>query len=416
MPLGIGWGKQAARGAGADAFAAEVERLRLAAVPGESGRLRELFDFLADRGPDAESASQAEMAERVFGQADTEGDDATVRVYIHRLRKRLDDFYTGEGGDRGKPRLVLPAGTYALRLQDSIAAGACDEDTPETVPVRRGRRYLPMALGLAVLLLAGGFMLGRFASAGSSAPPANELWQPFLKSQRPTLIVLGDYYIYGEIDPVRPEEGRLIRDFRVNSPTDLVRMQDADPEHFGNAEDVGLNYLPFSSAYGMQNVIPILTRGNRQISILPASELQPDMLNYFDVIYIGLFSGMHLLEDVNFMNSNFQLGESYDELIHVESGKNYVSEEARRLASPVYYRDYGYVARFRAPSGALVAIIAGARDTGLRGIAPLAAAPALAPELEEPAAKGADFEAVYQITGQQGADLSERLVSVQQRP
>ena len=42
----------------------------------------------------------------------------------------------------------------------------------------------------------------------------------------------------------------------------------------------------------------------------------------------------------------------------------------RNLASPVSYRDYGLVERFRAPGGALVAIVAGARDTGLRGLAP----------------------------------------------
>ena len=34
-----------------------------------------------------------------------------------------------------------------------------------------------------------------------------------------------------------------------------------------------------------------------------------------------------------------------DELIDRSAGRRYVSEEARRLASPVYYRDYGLVAR-----------------------------------------------------------------------
>ena len=29
----------------------------------------------------------------------------------------------------------------------------------------------------------------------------------------PIVVVVGDYYMFGEIDPIRPEEGRLIRDF-----------------------------------------------------------------------------------------------------------------------------------------------------------------------------------------------------------
>ncbi|BBC70927.1 conserved hypothetical protein [Altererythrobacter sp. B11] len=397
------------------AFAAEVERLRQLNVPGASGRLRALFDFLADRGADAPPASQAEIAECVFGQTDSEGDDATVRVYIHRLRKRMEEFYAGEGERPGASRLTIPPGSYALRLE---ADAPEDAEQMEGVPVdqpggrfrSRRTRLAGAALLLAVLLLGAGFFAGRATEAAGEAPPVNALWQPFVDSSRPVLIVLGDYYIYGEIDPVRPEEGRLVRDFRVNSPTDLVRMQDVDPDKFANAEDVGLNYLPFSAAYGLQEIVPVLTRGGRQVNIIPASQLEPDMLNYFNVIYVGLVSGMHLLEDINFMDSRFQVGESYDELIDTGSGQVYMSDEARRIASPAYYTDYGYFARFHAPSGALVAVVAGARDTGLRGIAPLVAAAEIAPALAKPAADGKNFEALYQITGQQGADLSEKFI------
>ena len=93
---------------------------------GESGRLRELFDYLAARGPAAGPASQAEIADAVFGQPDTEGDDATARVYIHRLRKRLEDFYAAEGEGPNGARLILPAGTYALRLAEPPAPEAAE--------------------------------------------------------------------------------------------------------------------------------------------------------------------------------------------------------------------------------------------------------------------------------------------------
>lgn len=390
-------------------FEAEVARVRASGALGEGGRLLELFDFLAARGPGTPSASQAEIAQTVFGQTETNIDDATVRVYIHRLRKRLDEFYAEAGGGAEGARLSLPQGTYALRLVDR-AEGA------DGGKVRRPRRRAGPALWLAAaaVLLAGAFFLGR-ALAPDSAPPANAIWQPFLDSPRPKLIVVGDYYIYGEIDPVRPEEGRLIRDFRVNSPADLERMQDLEPERYGAAEDMGLNYLPFSVAYGLEGIVPILARDGRAVSVLAASELQPDMFNYFDVIYVGLFSGMSLLEDVNFMGSGFEIGESYDEIVDPRAGRTYTSEEARSLASPAFYRDYGYVARFRAPGGALVAVVAGARDTGLRGLVPIVSAASLPGELGK-AARGDGFEALFEITGQQGADLSEKLLVARARP
>ena len=64
----------------ASPFDAEVARVRASGTLGESGRLLELFDYLAGRGPDTPSASQAEIAESVFGQTETGVDDATARV------------------------------------------------------------------------------------------------------------------------------------------------------------------------------------------------------------------------------------------------------------------------------------------------------------------------------------------------
>jgi hypothetical protein len=391
------------------AFAAEVGRVRASGTLGEGGRLLELFDFLAGRGGNKPSASQAEIAEMVFGQTEAGADDATVRVYIHRLRKRLEEFYAAKGDAPDGSRLTLPSGTYALRL----VRAAGEPETEDAIQSSRRPRTLIIGL-VAVAALAAAFFAGWAVPWRDEAPPANALWQPFIDSPRPKLIVVGDYYMFGEIDSVSPERGRLIRDFRVNSPSDLIQMQDLEPERYGNAEDVGLNYLPFSVAYGISGIAPVLAGGGSQVSVIAASELEPDMLNYFDVVYVGLFSGMALLEDVNFMDSGFQMGESYDEVLDKASGKTFTSGEARSLASPAYYSDFGYIARFRTPSGALVAIVAGARDTGLRGVAPIVAAPRLPGDLDKIARKG-DFEALFQITGQQGADLAEKLILARPR-
>jgi hypothetical protein len=398
-----------ATGADLDAmYSEEIARIRGGGVLGNSGRVFDLFEFLARRGVTAPAATQAELAEFVFGQSMAMADDATVRVYIHRLRKRLDEFYAANGTGKDGVRLTLPAGSYALRLVTE------EGEVEALVHDAAGRRARWRLLGLAGLAMLAGLAAGLLIPRGDAPPPANALWQPLLDSPRPVLIVLGDYYIYGEIDPVVPENGRLIRDFRVNSAADLELMQDLQPERYGMAEDFGLNYLPFSSAYGLERVVPLLARGDRRISVIAASELQPDMLNYFNVVYIGLFSGMRMLEDHTFAGSALKIGESYDELIDAARGTTYVSEEARRVASPASYRDYAYVARYRTVSGAIVVVLAGARDTGLRGIAPAMTGADLPPELD--AVAGSDsYEALYQVTGQQGANLSRRLVLARER-
>lgn len=385
-------------------FEAEVERLRAAEVPGASGRLRDLFDFLAARGPAAESASQEEIAREVFGQAETDADDATVRVYVHRLRKKLEDHYAARGGNADAPRIELPSGIYALRLD------APQEAASDTVKEPRQWSLSPRVIVAAVgLALVAAVMWGISMSSAR-----NGIWQPLADSDRPVLLVLGDYYIYGEIDPVRPELSRLIRDFRIDSEADLAALMEAEPERYGYAEDVGLTYLPLASAYGMQHVMPVLAEAGKDVTVIAASELEPDMLNRYDVVYVGLLSGMGLLEEGIFAGSSLRVGESYDELVDRESGQTWTSDEARTLASPAFYRDYAYVSAFTARTGAQVVVIASERETGLRGISPIVASGDLDGEIDD-VAGGDGFEALVQVTGQQGADLDDRLILARER-
>jgi hypothetical protein len=376
-------------------FEREVERIRASGVLGRTGRLRELFDFLAQRGP-AQPVSQADIAYGVFGQLDAGADDATARVYVHRLRKRLAEFYAREGAEAG--RLTLPAGSYELVFEEAAQVSA------------RGRRpslrWIVALLLLAALAVS--FVMGREAGSPGPAAEANAIWQPFVESDRQIVVAVGDYYIFGEIDPFEPERGRMIRDFAINSPTDLARAQESEPDRYGQAEDMGLSYLPLSSAYALRSLMPVLARHPQPVEVVAASVVSPQMLRDRNVVYIGLVSGMGLLEETTFTSSDLSVGETYDELRDAVSGRRYSSGEALSRTSTEYYRDFGYIARFRRPGGALVAVVAGARDTGLRGLAPLAVGE-LDARLEAVAAGEGSFEAVFEFTGQQGADLSSRL-------
>ena len=86
------------------------------------------------------------------------------------------------------------------------------------------------------------------------------------------------------------------------------------------------------------------------VRVIASSELDADTAREANIVYLGLISGMGLLEDTTFAGSGFAVGESYDELIDRTARQTYTSEEARSLASPVFYRDYGYSRASKRPA------------------------------------------------------------------
>ena len=102
-------------------------RLRAANAMGRSDSLKKLFDFLVARSADAAAPKELEVASAIFGASANfdASQDASVRVYIHRLRQKLDEYYQGAG--RNEPeRLLIPKGV-GYRI---LAAPAALQATP----------------------------------------------------------------------------------------------------------------------------------------------------------------------------------------------------------------------------------------------------------------------------------------------
>jgi hypothetical protein len=404
--------------------AAEVERVRASGALGATGRLVELFDYLVSRSAEDRPPKEAEIALAVFGKTDADAlrDDPVARVYIHRLRKRLDDFYLRNGTPSGV-RLDIPKGDYRIicRPADGKAEAALpavvDGDleaaaaAPPVAPKRR-KWLVPLIVAAAVTAVAGN--IAAWAVFAGGAPPASAqlsktgIWSDIAASERPLLIVVGDYYMFGEYEQ-RTELKRLIRDFTINSKEDLVHSMRGNPEDFDKYSDVAMQYLPASAAYALADLAPLL-RGNRRVQVQLSSELSSDRLKSDDIIYVGLLNSMGPLRDPVFAQSKFRFGENYDQIIDSDTGRTYVSEAFLAGPSDQMYRDYGFFSKIKGPSGNNIIILSGSRDTAVMGVAEKFTRVNELAEIEKRSGKAKDFEMLLETKGQKHVNLETRPV------
>ncbi len=402
-----------------EATRSEIARVRESGVLGRSGRLLELFDYLAARANDPTPPKEIEIALAVFGKADADAvkDDPVARVYVHRLRKRLEDFYLREGARNGV-RLTLPKGDY--RLTGVTLDG--DETPPAvgSVPVAPAlamlmRRWRLAAAAVAALLLMGNVAAWSAISGTSGQTETNRLqrdplWLGLASGDRPLMIVVGDYYMFAEYEGGGLFLNRLIRDFAINSREDLLESLRDVPLDGPTYSDVDLRYLPISTAFALTRVMSAIPEG-RDVRVLLASEVSPDTLREFDIVYVGLVSGLGALREPTFAASRFAVGESYDELIDTETGQRYLSEAFISAPYGAMHRDYGFMSSFAGPRGNRILIIAGARDAAVMGVAESLTRSASLATLHQMAGSSGSIEAIYEIQGQGHVSLESDVVA-----
>jgi len=198
-------------GAAGDRRASEVEECRrlverIVASPlfERSARLREFLSYVAGRALDdpASKINEDEIARAVFARPlDSEGGDSIVRVHASLLRKRLEQFFSGEGS-REAWIIEIPKGNYApqFRLRRATAdQKLLPPAPPGTAAVQRGRRLWPLAgltAALAVVCVFLGvqnyYLIAPSPAIPRNSPTVSRFWATFFSRDRAADLVLSD--------------------------------------------------------------------------------------------------------------------------------------------------------------------------------------------------------------------------------
>ena len=401
-----------------DELQRQAEHFRASGLLGKPGALSRLFDFLLMRSLAGEVPKEIEIALQVFGKGANfdVGQDSVVRVYVHKLRRRLEEFATRSLSPRASC-IAIPKGEYRLVLEPATAEPIA-VDAPALVQAPAAVKHRPrwMAATLALLAAFVGGALLTFALLWSppdrdlSAVRHSAIWGPLLADDLPITLVIGDYFLLGEVDDADNVQ-RLVREYFINSNQDFLDHLQLNPQLMRRYRNLELTYLPAATAFALQDIVPVLHTG-KQVRVTLLSTLDPSMLKSTHVVYLGYISGLGMLGDRVFANSRLALGGSFDELHDAETGKTYVSTAMPMGSEGGAFRDFGYFSTFAGPNGNRMVIISGTRDSGVMHVAEAVSRRAGVEEIVGKAGQSESFESLYEVDGVARAGLNARLLFV----
>lgn len=282
----------------AEAIEAHVQRMLQSSHFARAETQRKLLQYLWEHRE--ENVSEYALATEALGRSASfdPTTDASVRVHISRLRRKLKDYYQLDSGEREV--LVIPTGTHQLMVLDfspQSAAPVVEEVAPPETPARN--YTVPILSGIIVVLLMTVAWLGwRYMNFRSipERPKPNAFWSAFLAGKAPIRIILPTPVIFGFKD----HPTLRLRSTAVNSYDDMTK----DPDFVRLTKDLGERSFeqPYTvtwdtlAAIDMARYLDAVGAKDR-VSFNVTRDLSPLFLENSNVIAVGTHQTLQPLKD-----------------------------------------------------------------------------------------------------------------------
>jgi hypothetical protein len=323
----------------------------------DSRRYSDLLRYLVEESLAERTPKEITIGMRFFGKdaSFNSKEDATVRVYLNNLRKKLEHYYfTSEKPHSHK--LNIPVGHYKVEfipITEKMMA------PPRKAP---SRAYTFIVLGIVAA-----FGLGYFISMAvqpkqiPAQPPPNPLWNDFVNPDgRPTLIVLGDYFFLRERNTV----STYYRTITINTPDDYRQKVLQDPGFAKHYEPNEFTYLRPSAPWGIVQILPILQNSKNGFSLKLASQFTIADFKSNNIIFIGSLKTLFGFQKfLHIFHIEYTANPSKVRITGVQ--KDSLSEFSLvDQRGGTYEKDYAIVAKGAGPDGSTILMLLGFAESG----------------------------------------------------
>lgn len=303
----------------------EAARAELAVVVASSTfsrcpRMSRLLTYLCSKyfAGEADQIKEYNIAVDLLGRSvDFDpADNASARVEVHRLRKKLRTYYDSEGADRDL-RIEIPTGTYVpqfapkpsalLKTEPTVVGTAVlDADqalvaeSPRGVPPITSKKPGPPWRSRAAWFAAAGVIaLGLVAVAvvllnRKPYPEFETFWRPVLDSTASTMIVLPHPIVYHPTTRANHLNSQL----HGLPPLPTQVPLDVPPNLLNGADFVPVfdQYVGFGDTVAVANLTTLFARRGGSVTVRLASKTEFADMRDSPAILIGAFTNRWAVE------------------------------------------------------------------------------------------------------------------------
>lgn len=325
-----------------------VKRITTSKSFGRSDTYANLLRYLVECTLSNTIPKETTIASDIFGKDNFDPSESTlIRVYVYNLRKKLIKYYENEGAN---DLLVLriPKGSYEVKFIERTSSDA---------PALQSKTYWGIGLGLILSTL---IYLSLFFN--SQQPDfKTALWQDLFISKKPTMVVLGDLFIYKETDSITGR-AKIVRDPAINSMEEF-KIEKNNKANTGVAlEPLSFPFLIKNSATWIKDLSRVFYNVEKDFVIRTMSRFNTKELADNDLIVVGMLKTLGIFKDY-FYKQGYTIAP--DTLTYTDKETNQKYFYAPRGDADIYHTDYAVILKVSGPNNNNVYLFGGVWDTGV---------------------------------------------------
>lgn len=319
---------------------------------GKSMTYANLLEYLVECTQSGDIPKETTIGSHLFRSSATEDyDSAKVRVYIFTLRKKLKKYFENEGN--AEPLvLTIPKGSYKVEYIKKTSI----------LSTSNFAKYRTISIILFILL--GLSIASNLISWGQKelyeVLPETKVWEQFLNDDKPVLVVLGDLFIFTELN----KKTGLSKSVRIPEINSLEAYNSYKLVHADTTIEYGeltYTYLIKNSIDWIESLTKIFFSKNKNFQTRVISRIDTRDLHDHNIIFIGMQKTAGLFNNY-FVNSDFDLAN--DSTFTYQTDSQTKALRFKPKGDPdKYHTDYGFVVKYPGPNNNTIFMFGGLWDT-----------------------------------------------------
>jgi len=227
-----------------------------------SETLKKLLTYLVKSTVDDVLIKEYSIATEVFdkGSDFNPAEDASIRVYISNIRKKLDDYYNREG-NQSKYRMRIPRGKYVVEF-----SSVSRKKITKIFETNR----IHILIYILISAAAGLYVIYKDSSPDKISQAfrndiENSFWSDILISERPVDIVISDDLFFIEDPNIKPanleniySEEFIVRKHDINTPQEFTKYKTTHNDPFRTIKEITTYpFFPLQSVYSLPHIISL---------------------------------------------------------------------------------------------------------------------------------------------------------------